>query len=84
MAIKGLIPVIPYKLITITAGLSKMDLLTFGITSLLVRALRFFMVAGLLWKYGEPIRGFIERRLGMVTAGFAVALIGGFLIIKLV
>jgi len=84
MAVKGLVPVIPYKLITITAGLAKMDLLTFAITSLLVRALRFYLVAGLLWKFGEPIRSFIEKRLGLVTAGFAIALVGGFLILKLV
>ncbi len=84
MMIKGLIPVIPYKLITITAGLAKMDLLTFGITSFVVRSMRFFLVAGLLWKFGEPMRDFIERRLGMVTTLFAVGLVGGFLVLKLI
>ncbi|HVI51101.1 MAG TPA: YqaA family protein [Candidatus Sulfotelmatobacter sp.] len=82
MMVKGLVPVIPYKLITITAGLAHMDLLTFGLTSVAVRALRFFLVAGLLWKFGEPVRDFIEKRLALVTTACAVGLVGGFLIIK--
>ena len=84
MAIKGLIPVIPYKLITITAGLARADIVTFGITSLIVRAFRFYIVAGLLWKFGEPARVFVEKRLGLVTAACAVGLVGGFLLIKFV
>lgn len=84
MMIKGLVPIIPYKLITITAGLAHMDLLTFGVTSLAVRALRFFLVAGLLWKFGEPMRDFIEKRLALVTTACAVGLVGGFLIIKFI
>jgi len=84
MMIKGLIPVIPYKLITITAGLARMDLLTFAITSVVVRAMRFFLVAGLLWKYGEPMRDFIEKRLTLVTTACALGLVGGFLIIKFI
>ncbi|MBI4968006.1 MAG: DedA family protein [Rhodospirillales bacterium] len=82
MMVKGMIPVIPYKLITITAGVAGMDLATFSVTSLIVRAMRFFLVAGLLWKFGQPIRDFIERRLGLVTTLFAIGLVGGFIIVK--
>ncbi|MCC7166418.1 MAG: DedA family protein [Rhodospirillales bacterium] len=82
MMVKGMIPVIPYKLITITAGVAGMDLATFSVTSLIVRAMRFFLVAGLLWKFGQPIRDFIERRLGLVTTLFAIGLVGGFVIVK--
>ncbi len=82
MMVKGLVPVIPYKLVTITAGLARMDFLTFVLTSIAVRALRFFLVAGLLWKYGEPMRDFIERRLALVTTACAVGLVGGFLLVK--
>jgi hypothetical protein len=45
--------------------------------------MRFFLVAGLLWKFGPPIREFVERRLKLVTTLFVVALIGGFLVLKL-
>lgn len=68
----------PYKVITIMSGWTGMPLLTFVATSILARALRFFLVAGLLWKYGAPIRDFIEKRLGLMFTLFVVLLIGGF------
>lgn len=80
--IKGMTP-IPYKLITITAGVTKLDLLVFSLASIGSRGMRFFLVAALLWKFGPPIRDFIERRLTLVTTAFVVALIGGFFAIKL-
>jgi hypothetical protein len=42
------------------------------------------MVAALLYYYGEPVRGFIEKRLELVTAAFAVILVGGFVIVRYV
>jgi len=68
----------PYKVITIMSGWTAMPLGTFIATSILARALRFFLVAGLLWKFGAPIRDFIERRLGLLTILFVVLLFGGF------
>jgi len=68
----------PYKVITIMSGWTGMPLGTFVATSILARALRFFLVAGLLWKFGAPIRDFIERRLGLLTVVFVVLLFGGF------
>jgi len=68
----------PYKVITIMSGWTGMPLATFIATSILARALRFFLVAGLLWKFGAPIRDFIERRLGLLTIVFVVLLFGGF------
>jgi membrane protein YqaA with SNARE-associated domain len=68
----------PYKVITIMSGWTAMPLGTFIATSILARSLRFFLLAGLLWKFGPPIRGFIERRLGLLTIAFVVLLFGGF------
>ncbi|SEK96242.1 membrane protein YqaA, SNARE-associated domain [Roseovarius azorensis] len=68
----------PYKVITIMSGWTGMPLFTFVATSILARALRFFLVAALLWKFGAPIRDFIERRLGLLTILFVVLLFGGF------
>ncbi|MDZ7710524.1 MAG: YqaA family protein [Roseovarius sp.] len=68
----------PYKVITIMSGWTGMPLATFVATSILARSLRFFLVAGLLWKFGAPIRDFIERRLGLLTIVFVVLLFGGF------
>jgi membrane protein YqaA with SNARE-associated domain len=75
--IKGLTP-IPYKLVTIASGAAHFDLFTFVWASIVTRGLRFFIVTALLWRFGEPIRTFIEERLTLVTSSFLVALVGGF------
>jgi membrane protein YqaA with SNARE-associated domain len=79
--IKGLTP-IPYKLVTIASGAAHFDLFTFVWASIVTRGARFFLVAALLWKFGEPIRSFIERRLTLVTWAFLIALVGGFVAVK--
>ena len=68
----------PYKVITIFSGATQLSLPLFIGVSVLARALRFFIVAGLLWKFGAPIRDFIERWLGPLFTAFVVLLIGGF------
>ena len=80
---KGMTP-IPYKLLTITSGALKFDLATFAVASVISRSLRFFLVAALLWWFGEPIRLFIERRLTLVTSLFLVALVGGFVVLRVI
>ncbi|MCQ0092765.1 YqaA family protein [Roseovarius sp. M141] len=72
----------PYKVITIMSGWTGMALGTFVLTSILARGLRFFIVAALLWKFGAPIREFVERRLGLMFVAFFACLVGGFLLIK--
>ena len=72
----------PYKVITIMSGWTGMPLATFIATSILARGLRFFIVAGLLWKYGAPIRDFIEKRLGLMFTLFFVILVGGFFLVR--
>jgi membrane protein YqaA with SNARE-associated domain len=79
--IKGLTP-IPYKLVTIASGAAAFDFWVFIAASLVTRAGRFYLVAGLLYWLGEPIREFIERRLTLVTTAFVVALVGGFVVVK--
>ena len=76
--IKGLTP-IPYKLVTIASGAAHFDLFTFVWASIVTRGIRFFLVAALLWKFGEPIRTFVEKRLTLLTWLFLIALIGGFI-----
>ena len=75
--IKGLTP-IPYKLVTIASGAAHFDLFTFGIASLITRGGRFFLVAGLLYVVGDPIRHFVEKHLTLVTTGFVLIIVGGF------
>jgi membrane protein YqaA with SNARE-associated domain len=69
----------PYKVITILSGLTGLNFGVFMVASVLARGFRFFLIAALLKRFGEPIREFIEERLGMMFTLFVVALIGGFL-----
>jgi len=72
----------PYKVITIMSGWTGMPLATFMVTSVIARGLRFFVVAALLWKFGTPIRDFIERQLGLMFTLFVVLLIGSYFLLR--
>ncbi|MEQ1578752.1 MAG: YqaA family protein [Hyphomicrobium sp.] len=72
----------PYKVLTIAAGVAHMQFWPFMLASIVARAMRFYLVAGLLYFFGEPIREFIEKRLTLVTTLFVVALVGGFIAVK--
>ncbi len=80
--IKGMTP-IPFKLLTIASGAFHFSLLWFTIASVISRSVRFFLVAGLLWKFGERVRTFIEKWLTLLTTAFVLLLVAGFLAIKL-
>lgn len=79
--IAGVTP-FPFKVITIMSGWTAMPLDVFIGTSILARALRFFLVAALLWKFGAPIRNFVEARLGLFFTIFVVLLLGGFYAVR--
>ena len=74
---------IPFKVITVSAGVCSINLPVFIIASALSRGARFMLVAWLLNRYGEPIRAFIERKFNVLTLVFTALLIGGFALIKL-
>lgn len=63
--LKGLTP-IPYKLVCIVSGALDYNFPLFVVLSLITRGARFYILAGLLNRFGGPMRGFIERRLGFV------------------
>ena len=63
---------IPYKVFTIASGVADMNIMTFTIASVFGRGARFFLVAALLWKFGEPIKSFIEGNLALLTFAFVI------------
>ncbi len=81
--IAGITP-FPFKVVTILSGATGLSLPIFLVASVLARGLRFFVVATLLWKFGEPIRDFIERRLGAVFTACIVLLVGGFVVLRFI
>ena len=80
--IKGLTP-IPFKLVTIAAGIAKFNLALFIAAAVVTRGFRFFLIAFLLKRYGEPVQAFIEKRLNLIGFLVLAALIGGFAAIAL-
>ena len=79
--IAGVTP-FPYKVITILSGSTALSLPVFMAASVVARGLRFFVLAALLWKFGDPIRDFIERRLGLMFTLFVTILLAGFVVVK--
>jgi len=75
--IKGLTP-IPFKLVTIASGFAAYHFPLFVALCVITRGVRFFLVALLLRKFGEPVRTFIERRLDAVMWGLLIVIVGGF------
>lgn len=71
----GLAHLPPIKVVTILSGAINIHLGLFVITAIVARGARFFLLAALLRVYGEPIRGFIEKRLGQLATLAAVVLI---------
>jgi len=72
----------PYKVITIASGATGLNFTIFMAASVLARGLQYFVIAGLLYWIGPPIRGFIERRLGLVAIMFFITLFAGFFLVK--
>ncbi len=80
--IKGATP-IPFKLLTITAGFIAMPLVPFILASIVSRSISFMIVGVLFRLFGAPIKRFIDKYLGLVTIGFVVLVVGGFLALTL-
>ena len=75
---------IPYKVFTISAGVFAINFPVFVVASVLSRGLRFFLVAGLIYLYGEPIRSFVDRYFNLLTWVFLLIFVSGFVLISVV
>lgn len=72
---------LPYKIFTITGGLFHINFVMFIIASIISRGLRFFLIAGLIWKFGAPIKGFIDKYFNLLAIAFTVLLVGSFFLL---
>ena len=79
----GLTP-FPYKIVTIASGAVELNLVIFTIASIISRGLRFFLIAWLLYKWGKPMKEYIEKNLGWLSILFVILLFGSFLLIKFI
>ena len=78
----GLTP-IPYKVFTLSAGVFSINFGIFVVASVLSRSIRFFVLAGLIFKFGKPISSFIDRYFNLLAWIFGILLLGGFLMVEL-
>jgi len=76
----GLTP-IPYKVFTLSAGVFAIQFPIFLLASILSRGLRFFLISGLIWKFGAPVSQFIDRYFNVLAIGFGILLVLGFMIV---
>ena len=78
----GLAHLPPIKVVTILAGVAQVNFLFFVISCVVARGARFFALAYALRRFGEPIRVFIEKRLGLIAGLAAAILIGLYFALK--
>ena len=72
---------LPYKLFTITGGLFHINFVMFLLASVVSRGLRFFVIAWLIWRFGAPIKRFIDKYFNLLAIAFTVLLIGSFVLV---
>jgi membrane protein YqaA with SNARE-associated domain len=81
IVIKAFTP-IPFKLVTITCGALQFSFWKFILASTISRGIRFYLLAGILYKYGPKMHDLIERNIMLVSTLFIGLLVGGFFIVK--
>ena len=72
---------LPYKLFTISGGLFHINFGMFVLASVISRGMRFFLIAWLIWKFGAPIKQFIDKYFNLLAIAFTILLIGSFVLI---
>ncbi len=72
----------PYKIVTIASGAVGLNFAVFTVASIISRGLRFFLIAWLLYKWGAPMKAYIEKNLGWLSILFVILLFGSFILIK--
>lgn len=78
----GLAHLPPIKVVTILSGVIGVNVWLFVLSAIVARGARFMLLAWLLKTYGEPIRHFVEERLGLIAAAAAAALIALYMLVS--
>jgi membrane protein YqaA with SNARE-associated domain len=77
----GLTP-IPYKVFTLSSGVFGINLVVFTVASFLSRGLRFVLVAALIYRFGPPVKSFIDKHFNRLVWVFSILLVLGFVVIE--
>lgn len=82
VGIAGFTPV-PYKVFTVSSGMFHFDFFLFVLMSLISRGLRFFLLATLIYFFGEKIKSFIDRYFNWISIGFVILIVLAVVVIKI-
>ena len=74
----------PFKFITIASGVFNLNIFLFIITAIIARGLRFYLLAGLLFIFGEKIKILIDKYFNLLAIFFFIFFVGSVLLIKLI
>jgi membrane protein YqaA with SNARE-associated domain len=74
----------PFELVTITSGVFNITFFLFIISALLGRGARYYLLAFLIWKYGEKVKSFIDKYFNMLAFGLTVCVVSIFIAIKFI
>ena len=73
----------PFKFITIASGVFSLNIFLFILTAFVARGLRFYLLACLLFIFGEKIKILIDKYFNILAVLFFILLLGSFMLIKL-
>ena len=79
--IAGITP-FPFKVITITSGVTGMNVVSFILSAIVARGIRFYAVTAIIYWFGPKTLAIVEKRLGLFTVLFCVLLVGGFVLMR--
>ncbi len=79
--VQGLTP-IPYKLVTISAGLASVPFAQFMLFSLITRGVRYNLVAGLFYFFGPSVQAILEKYMALALTAFLVLVVLGFVAVR--
>ena len=71
---------IPYKVFAISAGLFDLNIKRFMIASFIGRGGRFFLIAALIYIFGQPIKALLSSYFEIFTVAVLVLLVGGIIV----
>ena len=72
---------LPFKVFTISAGVAKLPFTAFVLSALVGRGSRFFLLSALIYRFGEPVKVFIDKYFNLLVVIFSLLGIAGYYIV---
>lgn len=80
----GLTHIPPIKVVTILSGVVEVSFWVFVISAIIGRGARFYLIGFLVYRYGDSIKDFIEKKLHFILIGCIILLALIYILFKLI